>query len=137
MGESMNMKVQTKNNLLSAMHDEAFAYVKYMLFAEHARKNGRSDLATLFEYTANVERLEHFAQEAELAGLVGSDEENLQDAIDAESHAVDAVYGDFAQQARSAGDQAVADRFGDIRRDERGHRDVFKAAVIHQSERAV
>ena len=134
MSENVIMKSQTKNNLLTAMHGEAFAYVKYMLFAERARKNGRADLAGLFENTANVERFEHFAEEAELAGLVGTDEENLQDAITGESYEVDIMYGDFAQQARTAGDQAVADRFSEIRRDERGHRDLYKAAAANLSK---
>ena len=52
-----NLKLQTRDNLLTAMHGEAFAYVKYMLFADRARKNGRTDLASLFESTANQERL--------------------------------------------------------------------------------
>ena len=60
---------------------------------------------------------------------MGSDEDNLQDAITGESYEVDIMYGDFAQQARNAGDQAVADRFGEIRRDERAHRDLYKAAA--------
>ena len=132
--KSGTMKTQTKNNLLNALHAEAFAYVKYMLFAERARKNGRSDLADLFESTAKVERFEHFAEEAALAGLVNSDEENLQDAITGESFEVDIMYGDFTQQARNMGDQDVADRFGEIRRDERGHRDLFKAAAAHLSD---
>ena len=134
MSEIMIMTSQTKNNLLTAMHNEAFAYVKYMLFAERARKNGRADLAQLFESTAHVERFEHFAEEADLTGLLGSDEDNLQDAIIGESYEVDILYGDFAQQARNAGDQAVADRLGEIRRDERGHRDVYKAAAANLSE---
>ena len=129
-----NLKLQTRDNLLTAMHGEAFAYVKYMLFADRARKNGRTDLASLFESTANQERLEHFAEEAELAGLVGSDADNLRDAIAGESYEVDSMYGDFAQQARNAGDQAAADRFGEIRRDERGHRDGYKAAAANLSE---
>lgn len=134
MGDSVLLKSQTKDNLLTAMHGEAFACLKYMLFAERARKNGRADLADLFESTAHVERFEHFAEEAELAGLVGSDEDNLEDAISGESYEVDIMYGDFAQQARNAGDQAVADRFGEIRRDERGHRDLYKAAAANLSE---
>lgn len=134
MGESNVVNTQTKDNLLTAMHGEAFAYVKYMLFAERAHKNGRNDLAELFESTAQVERFEHFAEEAHLAGLVGSDEDNLHDAILGESYEVDIMYGDFAQQARNAGDQAVADRFGEIRRDERGHRDLYKAAAANLSE---
>jgi len=52
---------QTLANLSTAMHGEAFAYVKYMLFAESARKSGDPELALLLEQTAKMERFEHFA----------------------------------------------------------------------------
>lgn len=63
----------TSDDLSSAMHGEAFAYAKYMLYAEHARKNCNQELAKLFEDAAQTERFEHFAEEARLAGLVGTD----------------------------------------------------------------
>jgi hypothetical protein len=34
---------QTIDNLVTAAHGEAFAYAKYMLYAQHARKAGRPD----------------------------------------------------------------------------------------------
>ena len=86
------MNQRTQKNLVTAMHGEAFAFVKYMLFAEHARKNGHPELADLFEKTAHVERFEHLAEEAELAGLVGSDADNLADAIEGESYEVETMY---------------------------------------------
>ncbi len=120
---------KTMDNLLTAMHGEAFAFVKYLLYAERARKNGNKELAELFETTAKVESFEHFAEEAELAGIVGSDADNLKDAIKGESHEVEIMYLEFAQTARAAGDRTVADRFEEIRHDEMGHRDAFKLVL--------
>src|ERR1700674_4716094 len=120
---------KTLDNLSTAMHGEAFAYVKYLLFAEHARKSDNKELADLFEKTANTERFEHFAEEAGLAGLVGSDADNLKDAIKGESYEIDAMYLEFAQKAKVAGDTAAAARFEEIRHDEMGHRDAFKSAL--------
>jgi rubrerythrin len=120
---------KTMENLSTAMHGEAFAYVKYLLYAEHARKSGNKELADLFEKTANTERFEHFAEEAQLAGLVGSDADNLKDAIKGESYEIDAMYLEFAQNATVAGDSAAAARFEEIRHDEMGHRDAFKMAL--------
>jgi rubrerythrin len=120
---------RTLDNLSTAMHGEAFAYVKYLLYAEHARKSGNKELADLFEKTANTERFEHFAEEAQLAGLVGSDADNLKDAIEGESYEVDAMYLEFAQKAKVAGDTAAAARFEEVRHDEIGHRDAFKTAL--------
>jgi rubrerythrin len=120
---------KTLDNLSTAMHGEAFAYVKYSLYAEHARKSGNQKLADLFDETARTERFEHFAEEAQLAGLVGSDGDNLKDAIQGESYEIDTMYLEFAQKARIAGDTAAAARFEEIRRDEMSHRDAFKAAL--------
>ena len=123
------MNKATLDNLSTAMHGEAFAYAKYMLYAERARQSGNTELAQLLENTAKEERLEHFAEEAELAGLVRSDADNLRDAIQGESYEVETMYSDFAEQAAAVGDKAAADRFAEIRQDEMKHRDAFKAAL--------
>ncbi len=126
-GGSLSQK--TQDNLSTAMHGEAFAYAKYLLYAHQARQHGNAELANLFRKTANTERFQHFAEEAQLAGLVGSDEENLKEAIKGESYEVDTMYREFAEQAASAGDKPAADRFEEVRHDEMGHRDAFKAAL--------
>jgi rubrerythrin len=123
------MKTRTRENLLTSLHGEAFAYAKYMLFAEHARQAGRHELAKLFEETARTELSEHFAEEAELAGIVGDDADNVRDAISGESYEFETMYREFAEQARAAGDDAAAERFEEVRRDEVGHRDAFKVAL--------
>src|SRR5579871_2553332 len=104
------MNETTRENVLAAMHQEAFAYAKYMLFAEHARESGKSELAELLEKTARDELSKHFTVQARLVGLVRSDTENLEDAIQRHSYAIETMYRDFAQQAFSAGDTAVGDR---------------------------
>ncbi len=126
----------TADNLSTAMHGEAFAYAKYMLYAEHARKSGNKALADLFEASAKTERFEHFAEEARLAGLVGSDEANLKDAMQGESYEVDTMYREFAEKAQAAGDKTVAERFQEIRKDEMKHRDAFKAALAQKGQTA-
>ena len=123
------MDTTTRENLLSSMRGEAFAHAKYTFYAEQARRNGREALAELFERTANVELQEHFKEEAELAGLLGSDEENLRDAIAGESYEVETMYREFAEQATSAGESAAAERFIEVRSDEMKHRRLFEAAL--------
>lgn len=123
------MNQTTKDNLSTAMHGEAFAYAKYMLFAERARKAGNPELAQLLEKTAKEELLEHFAEEAALAEIVRGDMDNLEDAIAGESYEIETMYRDFAKQAFAAGDKAVGDRFEEIRQDEMKHRDAFKEAL--------
>ena len=128
---------KTQDNLSTAMHGEAFAYAKYMLYAERARKNGNKRLALLFEKAARTERFQHFTEEADLAGIVGSDTDNLRDAIAGESYEVETMYREFAEQAAAAGDKAAADRFEEIRHDEMAHRDAFKAALAKPEIKSV
>ena len=128
---------QTQDNLSTAMHGEAMAYAKYMLYAQHARNNGKKQLAALFERAARIERFQHFAEEADLAGLVGNDADNLRDAIQGESYEVETMYREFAEQAAAAGDKAAADRFEEIRHDEMAHRDAFKAALARPEVKSV
>lgn len=125
----MTLHEKTKENLITAMHGEAFAYAKYIAFAEHARKDGNPELAVLFEETAKVEFFEHFAEEAQLAGLVGTDIENLQDAISGENYEVETMYREFAEAAENAGDADAAARFSEVRRDEAKHRSAFQSML--------
>jgi len=119
----------TKENLSTAMHGEAFAYAKYLLSAERARKAGNPEVAHLLEKTAKEELFEHFAEQAALAGVVSNDIENLEDAIAGESYEIETMYRDFADQAFAAGEKAVGERFAEIRQDEMKHRDAFKEAL--------
>jgi rubrerythrin len=132
---ALNQK--TLDNLSTAMHGEAFAYAKYMLYAHHARQNGNKELGDLFEKAARTERFEHFAEEAALAGLVGSDAENLKDAVKGESYEAESMYLNFSKEAAQVGDKAASQRFEEIRRDEMKHRDSFKAALAGLGASAV
>jgi rubrerythrin len=120
---------KTAENLSTAMHGEAFAHAKYLLYAERARQSGNEELARLLEQTAKTERLEHFAEEARLAVLVSDNSANLTDAIQGESYEVETMYRKFAEEATAAGDHAAATLFDEIRRDEIKHRDAFTKAL--------
>ena len=133
---SGSLSQKTQDNLSTAMHGEAFAYAKYSLYAQQARQHSNVELANLSRKAANTERFQHFAEEAQLAGLVGSDADNLKDAIKGESYEVEAMYREFAERAAAAGDKSAADRFEEVRHDEMGHRDAFKAALEKMERKA-
>ena len=120
---------QTLNNLRAALHEEAFAYVKYQLFAQHARDARRTDVADLFARTADAERFQHLAEEAEQAGLIGDEANNLRDAINGETYAVEVMYTQYADEARNAGDAEAVTLFEQMRRYELAHLYAFKAAL--------
>ncbi len=126
---------QTLEDLNTAMRGEAFAHAKYLLFAKHARLEGREELAKLFESAATKEHLEHFAELAKLAGLEGTDADNLRNAIQGETYETTTMYPDFARKAAAAGDKDAAQRFGEIGRDEQKHREAFQAALNRLEEK--
>jgi rubrerythrin len=123
------MDTQTYENVVTALHGEAFAYARYMLFADAARKRGDGRLASMFEGFAAVELHEHFAELAELAGLAGADSDNIRAAIQDENLEVEVEYPRFAEQARSAGEASVAARFDEIAADEREHEKMLEQAL--------
>ncbi|MGI5440744.1 ferritin family protein [Streptomyces shenzhenensis] len=119
---------RTRANLDTALHGEALAHVKYAQYAQAAAARGNQALARLFAGTAEVERREHFAGEAQLAGTVRTTRENLSKAITGEKYESQTMYPGFAQQARAAGDSGPAELFDEIARDEAGHARAFQAA---------
>lgn len=119
----------TKTDLSTAMHGEAFAYAKYMLYAKQARAEGKVQLAALFEHTANVELNNHFRTHAYEFGLVGTDQQNLRDSIAGENYETTTMYPQMAKRAQAAGDTKVAAVLLAVGKDERTHRDRFQAAL--------
>jgi rubrerythrin len=120
----------TRDNLRTAMQGEAFAYAKYMRYADQARRDGNTAVAQLFTNTANVELNEHFAALATQAGLVSADTgDNLKDAIIGEHHEADIMYPDYARQADQAGNPQAANLFREIARDEANHQQVFEQVL--------
>ena len=116
------MDAQTYENVVAALHGEAFAHARYMLFAAAARKRGDARLGSMFEGIAAVELQEHFAELAELAELVGADADNIR-------FEVEAMYPQFAEQARVAGEIAVSERFAEMAEDEREHEKALEQTI--------
>lgn len=124
------ISLRSRRNLMEAMRGEAFAFAKYKLFAKQARNNGDNELADMFDKTADQEYMEHFVEQADLLQLVGTDEQDVTNAIAGESFEVDTLYKQFAEEAREDGDEQVAHRFEEIRRDEAFHQLAFHEALI-------
>ncbi|MDD2878053.1 MAG: ferritin family protein [Acidiphilium sp.] len=124
-----SLNPQTVKNLETAMHGEAFAHLKYMAYAEHARTSGHPALAKLFDENANVEAYEHFAREADALTLAKADDANLLEAMAGEAYEKTRMYPGFAKQADAVGDKKVAAMFRQIAADEADHYASYKAAL--------
>lgn len=116
---------QTRENLLSAMRREAFAFAMYLLHAAQAREHGRLQVAELFEKVAEDEYFGHFTDQALELGLIGMEAENLHLAIEEQAFKAEVMYRDFQAQAQAVGDHDAAERFQRLREDERRNRDQF------------
>ncbi len=127
----------TKANALTAMHGEAFAYAKYTAFAGHAARTGKPAVAKLFQRTAGVELNDHFADEAVIAGLVGSTEANLADAIAGETYEATTMYPAFAAQATAEGCTVAAELFTEIAADEAVHAAAYQTALNSLTDASV
>jgi len=123
----------TRQDLLNAMKDEAFDHLKYMMYAEQARKNGNAELGAVFERIAAAERDKHFKEHAKYLGLLRSDSENLTDAISGEYLATSKIYPEMANRAKAAGDTEVGQHFAKVGKEEAEHHETFKAALLKRN----
>lgn len=128
-GQRGSSSDSTRENLDAAMHGEAFAYLKYSLYAEQARREGHPEIGAVFDAAARQERTEHFAELAEIFGLAGSTSDNLADAVAGETHEAKVMYPAFAATARAEGRTDAAERFSEIAADEQAHAQQFSSLL--------
>lgn len=128
------LSAQTRANLETAMHGEAYAHLKYQAYADKAEAGGRPELAKLFREAADVEGNEHFDREQAMLGLAGTNDANLRDAMAGEHYENTKMYLDFARQADRDGDHDAAAMFRQIAADEGDHYAQYKAALDKLAE---
>ncbi|MCL2316586.1 MAG: rubrerythrin family protein [Actinomycetia bacterium] len=128
-GPSQVADPTTRDNILAAMHGEAFAYASYSAYADAAQKAGYPSIATLFRATAKVEFYEHWREEANMVGLFGSAADNLWTSITGENYETTIMYPGFAATARAEGYLNAEEVFLDAAWDEAGHKAAFTKAL--------
>jgi rubrerythrin len=122
------LQTQTRQDLNTAMHNEALTVVKYTAFAQHARKEGKIALAEILEETAKSEQ-RHFDEVASMYGLLREDWHNIANAIIGEYAEFNVSYARMAEHAEAAGDRELAKKFREIAAEEAKHHKDFQAAV--------
>jgi len=95
----------TIENLHEAFAGESQANQKYRAFAKKAEIDGFPSVAKLFRLTAEAERIHAEGHLRALDGI-GSTADNLQAAIDGETHEFSAMYPPMVKQAESEGHKA-------------------------------
>lgn len=85
------MKKMTEENLKSAFAGESQANMHYLIFAKKAEEEGFPNVARLFRAIAYAEQV-HATNHYNVLGMIRDTTENLQTAIDGETHEVNEMY---------------------------------------------
>ena len=117
----------TLDNLKEAFAGESQANQKYRAFAKKAEQDGFHAVAKLFRLTAEAERIHAEGHLKALDG-VGSTADNLQAAIDGETHEFSAMYPPMVKQAQAEGHKAKR-MFEYAVAAEEVHADLYKLAL--------
>lgn len=111
---------ETQKNLMAAFAGESQARNKYTYFAGVARKEGYEQIAAIFLETAENER-EHAKVWAKHLGLIGTTEQNLEEAAKGENHEWTEMYKKFAEIAEKEGFTEIAALFREVAEVEQQH----------------
>jgi len=95
----------TTENLQEAFAGESQANQKYKAFAKKAEKEGFTNIAKLFRTTAEAERI-HAEGHLKALDMIASTAENLQAAIDGETHEFTEMYPPMVELAQADGHRA-------------------------------
>lgn len=85
------MRKMTEKNLRDAFAGESQAHMRYLVFADKAEKEGKSNVAKLFRAISYAEQV-HATNHLRALGDVGSSEDNLDEAIGGENFEVEEMY---------------------------------------------
>jgi len=85
------MRKMTKEFLEEAFAGESMAHMRYLIFSEKAKKEGKSNLARLFAAIAYAEQAHATNHYRELS-MIRESPDNLQACIDGETHEVEEMY---------------------------------------------
>jgi len=122
------MTEKTLKNLMAAFAGESQANRKYTAYAKKAEKEGKMNAAKLFRAAADAETL-HALKHFEVAGKVGTTEENLKDGVAGETYEFTEMYPEFVKLAEEEGDKAALMTFTFAMKAEQVHAKLYAEAL--------
>ncbi len=121
---------KTEQNLRDAFAGESQANRKYLAFAKQAEKEGYPQAAKLFRAAAEAETV-HAHAHLKALGDVGSTKENLQTAVNGETHEFKEMYPVMIQEAQDEGRKAAERSFRFANEVEKIHAGLYQKALDH------
>ena len=119
---------QTEKNLWDAFAGESQANRKYLAFAKKADKEGYAQVAKLFRAAAEAETVHAHAHLRTLKD-VKTTAENLNTAIDGETHEFKSMYPEMIETAKKEGDKAAERSFTYANDVEKIHAALYQKAL--------
>ena len=119
---------KTEKNLLEAFTGESQANRKYLAFAKKADDEGFKQAAKLFRAAAEAETIHAHNHLRELKGIK-STKENLEEALDGETHEFKSMYPGMIEEARAEGAQGALRSFQFANDVEKIHAGLYKKAL--------
>jgi len=116
---------KTLANLIEAFAGESQANRKYLAFAKKAEEEGYSQVAKLFRAAADAETVHAHNHLAALGGI-RSTKENIQEAIDGETHEFKAMYPKMIKDASEEGESEAKRSFVYANKVEEIHANLYK-----------
>ncbi len=105
--------MSTQDNLQEAFAGESQANRKYLAFAKKAESEGFNQVAKLFRAAAEAETV-HAHQHLKVMGGIKSTKENLEEAIEGETHEYTKMYPQMILAAEKEGGQEQAIKSFDL-----------------------
>ena len=136
MGKNPYAGTKTEKNLLEAFAGESQARNKYTYFASVAKKAGYEQIAALFLKTADNEK-EHAKLWFKHLGMLGTVEENLEDAAAGENYEWTDMYARMAKEADEEGFHQLAEQFRGVAAIEKTHEERYRALLHNVQEKEV
>lgn len=121
------MRKMTEENVSAAFAGESQAHMKYLNFAEKAKREGKANVARLFAAASYAEQVHASAHLRVLSG-VGSTAENLAAAAGGEGFEVEEMYPAFIAVSEAQGEKAATTSFNRAVEAEKVHRALYLRA---------
>jgi len=119
---------KTEQNLKDAFAGESQANRKYLAFAQKADDEGYPQIARLFRAAAEAETV-HALAHLKTLGAIGSTAENLQTAVDGETHEFKKMYPEMIATAEADGDKKALRTFTYANEVEKVHAELYQNAL--------
>ncbi len=120
--------MSTTNNLKDAFAGESQANRKYLAFAKKAQEEGFHQVAKLFRAAAEAETVHAHSHLRALGGVRGT-KENVQEAINGETHEFTKMYPQMIEEAKKEGNKQALQSFEFANKVEKIHANLYQKAL--------